>query len=102
MILKVDNLWKIIGIVSAAAAKTVEIDGQKEKIGDLNNYMVYTDVSKFHEWINQVVLETHGNGQVQVNQIVQESDTIPPVTRPTSSFLEKLIYFFFLKALLIL
>jgi hypothetical protein len=26
---------------------------------DLNNYLVYTDVSKFNSWIEQVIIETY-------------------------------------------
>jgi hypothetical protein len=58
MVLKVRDSWKIVGIVSAAVAKEVSIDGKNAKICDLNNYLVYTDVSKFHSWISQVILES--------------------------------------------
>jgi secreted trypsin-like serine protease len=61
MVLEVDGLWKIIGIVSASLAKTVEIDGRIVNICDLDNYQVYTDISKFYNWINQVILETQFN-----------------------------------------
>jgi hypothetical protein len=58
MILNVGGLSKMIGLVSASAAKIIIIDGKKEKICDLDNYVVYSDVSKFYNWINQVVFET--------------------------------------------
>jgi hypothetical protein len=58
MVLEVDSLWKIIGIVSAAVAKSVIVGGKNTSICDLDNYLVYTDVSKFYNWIEQVVLET--------------------------------------------
>jgi hypothetical protein len=59
MALKIDDTWKIIGIVSAAIAKQVIVNQRELKIVcDLDNYMVYTDVSKFNEWIYQVILET--------------------------------------------
>ncbi len=58
MVLEVDGLRKIIGIVSAAVAKPVIVENKRRSICDLDNYLVYTDVSKFYNWINQVVLET--------------------------------------------
>jgi secreted trypsin-like serine protease len=59
MALKIDGTWKIIGIVSAAIAKPVIVGKTQLKfVCDLDNYMVYTDVSKFNEWIYQVILET--------------------------------------------
>jgi hypothetical protein len=57
MVLRVNGLWKIIGIVSAAVAKKVEINDQGYKICDLDHYLVFTDVAKFHEWIRQIVLD---------------------------------------------
>jgi hypothetical protein len=56
--LKIDNLWKVVGIVSAAVAKTAEFNGKNEKICDLNNYLIYTDVSQFNDWMYQVILNT--------------------------------------------
>ncbi len=58
MVLEVNGLTKLVGIVSAAVAKAAIVYGENRKICDLNNYLVYTDVSKFHEWINQVIFET--------------------------------------------
>ncbi len=58
MVLKDDKLWKLVGIVSAAVAKKAEIYGKNQTICDLNNYLVYTDVSKFSDWIDQVIQET--------------------------------------------
>jgi hypothetical protein len=55
--LKVGRLWKLIGIVSAAIAQRAEIDGENERICDLNNYLVYTDVAKFSDWVYQVILD---------------------------------------------
>jgi secreted trypsin-like serine protease len=42
--------WTLVGIVSAGATKNGTCD--------LPNYVLYTDVSKYYEWIYQVVLET--------------------------------------------
>jgi secreted trypsin-like serine protease len=58
MVLKIDGLQKLIGIISASAGQSAIINGENELICDLHNYLVYTDVSKFYHWINQVVLET--------------------------------------------
>jgi hypothetical protein len=59
MVLEVDGLSKIIGIVSASIGRRVTIRGRVEKTCNLDNYLVYTDVSKFHNWINQVIRETN-------------------------------------------
>jgi secreted trypsin-like serine protease len=61
MVLEVDGWTKIIGIVSAAVGKSAIVDDKKISICDLNNYLVFTDVSKFHNWIEQVILETTSN-----------------------------------------
>jgi hypothetical protein len=61
MVLKVNGSWRVIGIVSASTAQFAIIDNKANKICNLDNYLVYTDVSKFHNWINQVVLETQIN-----------------------------------------
>jgi hypothetical protein len=58
MVLKVDGLRKIIGIVSSGNFKDVNINNGTKVSCDLGLYSVFTDVSKFHDWINQVVLET--------------------------------------------
>jgi hypothetical protein len=58
MVLKVDDSWRIVGIISAAVGKFASVDEKIVQICDLDNYLVYTDVSKFREWIEQVVLET--------------------------------------------
>jgi secreted trypsin-like serine protease len=58
MVLEVDGTRRLVGIISAAVAKEVVIQGKNAKICDLDSYLVYTDVSKFHGWINQVIRET--------------------------------------------
>jgi hypothetical protein len=50
MVLEIDGLTKLIGIIS--------VNGQNMLVCDLDNHLVYTDVSKFYDWINQVILET--------------------------------------------
>jgi hypothetical protein len=58
LVLKVDGLWKLIGIVSATVAKSAIVDNRNVKICDLDEYVVYTDVAKLYSWIDQVLLET--------------------------------------------
>jgi secreted trypsin-like serine protease len=59
MVLKVNDLWKIIGIVSSGNLKIVnDIKGVARKTCNLGLFSVFTDVSKYYDWINQVVLET--------------------------------------------
>jgi secreted trypsin-like serine protease len=58
MVLKVDDVWKLVGIVSAALPIPVSTNGRFRMICDLENYIVYTDVSKFYHWISQVIGET--------------------------------------------
>jgi secreted trypsin-like serine protease len=58
MVLKVDNLWKMVGIVSAALAQPVIFKNRIVNICDLNYYLVFTDVSKYYDWVYQIVLST--------------------------------------------
>jgi hypothetical protein len=55
---KVGGLYNLVGIVSAAIAKNATINGEVKQICDLKNYLVYTDVAKFHDWIDQVLVDT--------------------------------------------
>jgi hypothetical protein len=58
MVLEVADVWKIIGIVSAGNRKTVNTNNATKDTCNLGLYSVFTDVSKFHDRINQIVLET--------------------------------------------
>ncbi len=82
MVLGVSGLSKMIGIVSAAAAKREKINDKIERVCDLDNYVVYTDVAKFYDWINQVILFTCEDFQAD----------FPEST--TKSFLDKVSSFF--------
>ncbi len=82
MVLEVGGLSKIIGLVSASAAKKTIFNGKLEKICDLDNYVVYTNVAKFYDWINQVILFTCEDFQAY----------FPEST--TKSFLDKVSSFF--------
>ncbi len=62
MVLTVDTLQNMIGIISAAEAQFAVVgDGPPKKICNLENFVVYTDVSKFYNWIDRMVLETQIN-----------------------------------------
>jgi hypothetical protein len=58
MVLKFGKLWKLTGIISAAAAKPKILNNRLVKVCDLANYMIYTDVAKYHDWIHRVILES--------------------------------------------
>jgi hypothetical protein len=80
MVLKVDGLRKIVGIVSAAVGKPIIFDQKDVKIiCDLDNYLVYTDVSKFYDWINQVIIETG------LYPNILKSTSIPTTTKKSAS-----------------
>jgi hypothetical protein len=53
MVLKIDGLWKIVGMVSTCITKP--------DYCDLNNYLVYTDVSKFNSWIERVIIDSYND-----------------------------------------
>jgi hypothetical protein len=90
MVLKVGGLRKIVGIVSAAVAKPVIFNQREIKIiCDLDNYLVYTDVAKFYDWINQVILETG----VYPNILQSTSTYIPTTTSTEKSFIDDRLYF---------
>jgi secreted trypsin-like serine protease len=53
----VDEAWTLVGIVSVGKVITKsKTDGGT---CDLTDYVLYTDVAKFHSWINRVIMETH-------------------------------------------
>jgi secreted trypsin-like serine protease len=90
MVSKIHRLSKLIGIVSAAVAKNVIIDNKIAKICDLDNYLIYTDVSKFNNWISKVIIETFTE-----NHKVLQSSTIPPSSQTTpKTFVDKITSFF--------
>jgi hypothetical protein len=51
-----DETWTLIGIVSAGRVKSKLTP---KETCNLPDYVLYTDVGKFHNWINRVVMETH-------------------------------------------
>jgi hypothetical protein len=59
-------LWKFAGIISNCIHKpTTWENGQSFSFCDLNNYFVYTDVSKFNSWIERVIVDSY-NSQLDV------------------------------------
>jgi hypothetical protein len=87
MVLRVNGLVKIIGIVSASIANPYDFDGKIKYICNLNNYLVYTDVSKFYNWINQVILETG------LYPDILRSISIPSTTTTVKSTADDRLYF---------
>jgi hypothetical protein len=51
----VDKTWSLIGIVSGGRAKNQQTPNET---CDLSDCVLYTDVAKFHSWINRVIMET--------------------------------------------
>ncbi len=52
----VDETWTLVGIVSVG--KVIK-KSKPDETCDLSNYVLYTDVARFHNWINRVIMETH-------------------------------------------
>jgi hypothetical protein len=50
-----EETWTLIGIVSAGR---VENQFTPFETSDSSDYVLYTDVAKFHSWINRVIMET--------------------------------------------
>jgi hypothetical protein len=51
IVYRINGNWKLIGIISASLY-------DPETFCDLENYALFTDVSKFIYWIDQIMLET--------------------------------------------
>jgi Leucine-rich repeat (LRR) protein len=51
----VDETWSLVGIVSVGRVKNKRTPTETCNLSD---YVLYTDVAKFHSWINQVMMET--------------------------------------------
>jgi hypothetical protein len=62
MVLKIDGLWKIVGIYSSCITRLV-LGGI---FCDLNNYLVYTDVAKFNSWIERAIVDSY-NSELDVS-----------------------------------
>ncbi len=52
----VDETWTLVGIVSVG--KVIKKSKTDDATCDLSEYVLYTDVAKFHSWINRVIMET--------------------------------------------
>ncbi len=62
MVVEVDGLWKLAGMISSCIhMPVVKENGKTETICDLNNYLVYTDVSKFNSWIERVIVDSYNS-----------------------------------------
>jgi secreted trypsin-like serine protease len=53
LILEINSNWTLVGLVSAGLIKDEDCD--------LSDYVLYTDVSKFYDWIYQIMIETFLN-----------------------------------------
>ncbi len=51
----VDETWTLVGIVSVG--KVIN-KSKPDETCNLSEYVLYTDVAKFHSWINRVIMET--------------------------------------------
>jgi secreted trypsin-like serine protease len=51
----VDETWTLVGIVSAGRTKN---NLTRNETCFLSDYVLYTDVAKFHNWVNHIVMET--------------------------------------------
>jgi hypothetical protein len=60
MVVEIDGLWKLAGMISSCIhMPVVKENGKTVTICDLNNYLVYTDVSKFNSWIERVIIDSY-------------------------------------------
>jgi secreted trypsin-like serine protease len=58
MILQIDGLWKIVGIASNDVIGVVEYYDESLIRCELDDYLVYTDVAKYQEWIYLVMFNS--------------------------------------------
>jgi secreted trypsin-like serine protease len=50
LVLEINSNWTLLGIVSAGLIK--------HEVCDLTDYVLYTDVSKFYDWIYLMMIES--------------------------------------------
>jgi hypothetical protein len=92
MFVKVDGLWKLAGMFSTCIFDAVaKENGKTVPHCDLNNYLVYTDVSKFNSWIERVIMESYIS---QIDDDDEETSAGQSVLGNT--FPMKLFFFIFL------
>jgi hypothetical protein len=90
MIVKVGGLWKLAGFVSTCITKP--------DCCDLNNYLVYTDVSKFNSWIERVIIDSYNSTlDDEVDDVIEEVSAGQSVLGNT--FQMKLFFIIFLGVL---
>jgi secreted trypsin-like serine protease len=51
----VDETWTLVGIVSVGRVKNKSMANETCNLPD---YVLYTDVAKYYNWINRVIMET--------------------------------------------
>jgi hypothetical protein len=57
MVLQIDGVWKIVGIASTDILAYSYYD-ENVKACELEDYQVYTDVTKYQEWIYLVMFNS--------------------------------------------
>jgi secreted trypsin-like serine protease len=50
LVLEINSNWTLVGLVSVGLIK--------HKVCDLTDYVLYTDVSKFYDWIDLTMIES--------------------------------------------
>jgi secreted trypsin-like serine protease len=50
LVLEINSNWTLVGLVSAGLIKN--------EVCDLTDYVLYTDVSKFYDWIYSMMIES--------------------------------------------
>jgi secreted trypsin-like serine protease len=84
----VDETWTLVGIVSVGK---VQNKSKKNETCDLSEYVFYTDVAKFYNWIAQVIMETdRDNISAATNEFCSETTQNETVCyRTSASYSEK-------------
>ncbi len=96
MVVEVDGLWKLAGMISNCIHMRAEKEnGKNVSICDFNNYLVYTDVSKFNSWIEQVIVDSYNS---EFDGVVDEASAGRSMLGNT--FQMKLFFFIFLSVFL--
>jgi hypothetical protein len=95
MVVKVDGLWKLAGMISSCGhMPVVKKKSIMVSICDLNNYLVYTDVSKFNSWIERVIIDSY-NSTLDDDVVYKVNEVSAGRSVLGNTFQLKLFYFLF-------
>ncbi len=84
--MEVDGLWKLAGMISSCIHKpVVKENGKNVSICDLNNYLVYTDVSKFNSWIELVIVDSYNSTLDGVHDVTSAGQSSKEDIQPSFS-----------------